>query len=134
MSAEVTKLNGDFVKAMSKAVRAGPTVTFFSPATPLLVGADAVMNMNETTSDEEVVKRILQGETVLYEILIHRYNQRLYRICRAILRNNSEARDVVQHTYARAYEHLNQFAGRAKFSSWLQHFNDSLCSSTFFPN
>jgi len=119
MSEEVTKVNEEVVKTMSKEVRTGPTVTFFSPTTPLLVGADAVMNMNEAASDEEIVKRILQGETALYEILIHRYNQRLYRICRAILSNNSEARDVVQHTYARAYEHLNQFAGRARFSTWL---------------
>jgi len=119
MSAEVTKVNGKFVKVVSKVVYVCPTVTFFSATTPLPVGAEETINMNETTSDEEVVKRILQGETALYEVLVHRYNQRLYRICRAILRNNSEARDVVQHTYARAYEHLNQFAGRAKFSSWL---------------
>lgn len=77
------------------------------------------MNMGEAISDEEVVKKVLQGETAFYEILVNRHNQRLYRICRAILRNNSEARDVVQHTYARAYEHLDQFAGRAKFSAWL---------------
>ena len=119
MSAEVTTVNREFVKAVSKVADAASTVTFFSPTTQLPVGAHETINMNEATSDEEVVKRILQGETALYEILIHRYNQRLYRICRAILRNNSEARDVVQHTYALAYEHLNQFAGRAKFSTWL---------------
>lgn len=69
--------------------------------------------------DEEIVKKVLGGETSLYEVLVGRYNQRLFRICRAILRNNSEARDVVQHTYAQAYEHLSQFEGRAKFSTWL---------------
>ncbi len=75
--------------------------------------------MNEATSDEEIVKKVLEGETALYEVLVHRYNQRLYRICRAILRNKSEARDVVQHTHAKAYERLDQFAGRARFSTWL---------------
>ena len=75
--------------------------------------------MAEGISDEEVVKKILGGETALYEVLVHRYNQRLYRICRAILANTTEARDVVQHTYVQAYEHLGQFAGRAKFSTWL---------------
>src|SRR5438270_10574263 len=77
------------------------------------------MNMTDGISDEELVKKILYGETSLYEALVRRYNQRLFSICRAILGNNTEARDVVQYTYAQAYEHLNQFEGRAKFSTWL---------------
>jgi len=70
-------------------------------------------------SDEEVVARVLGGETNLFEIVMRRYNQRLYRVARAILRNDSEAEDVMQDAYVRAYEHLGQFAGRAKFSTWL---------------
>ena len=70
-------------------------------------------------SDEEVVARVLAGETHLFEIVMRRYNQRLYRVARAILRNDSEAEDVMQDAYVRAYEHLGQFAGRAKFSTWL---------------
>jgi RNA polymerase sigma-70 factor (ECF subfamily) len=70
-------------------------------------------------ADEEVVKRVLAGETALYEILMRRYNQRLYRVARSILRNDVDAEDVMQEAYVRAYEHLNQFAGEAKFSTWL---------------
>lgn len=70
-------------------------------------------------SDEEVVARVLAGETSMFEIVMRRYNQRLYRVARAILRNDGEAEDVMQDTYVRAYEHLDQFAGRAKFSTWL---------------
>lgn len=73
----------------------------------------------ESWSDEEVVERVLAGETALYEIIMRRYNQRLYRAARAILRDDSEAEDVLQDTYVRAYQHLGQFAGRAKFSTWL---------------
>ena len=69
--------------------------------------------------DEEVVGRVLAGETALFEILMRRYNQRLYRVSRGILRDDSEAEDVMQDAYVRAYEHLNQFAGRAAFSTWL---------------
>jgi RNA polymerase sigma-70 factor (ECF subfamily) len=71
------------------------------------------------TADEDVVKRVLAGETSLYEILMRRYNQRLYRVARSILRNDGDAEDVMQEAYVRAYEHLNQFAGQAKFSTWL---------------
>ena len=73
----------------------------------------------ETWPDEEIVARVLEGETALYEIIMRRYNQRLYRAARAILRDDTEAEDVLQDTYVRAYQHLGQFAGRAKFSTWL---------------
>jgi RNA polymerase sigma-70 factor (ECF subfamily) len=71
------------------------------------------------TSDEEVVRRVLDGETALYEILIRRHNQRLYRVARSILRNHTEAEDVMQEAYVRAFQHLSQFAGEANFSTWL---------------
>ena len=70
-------------------------------------------------SDEEVVSRILTGEIALFEVIMRRYNQRLYRVARAILRNDGDAEDVVQDAYVRAYEHLAQFAGKAAFSTWL---------------
>lgn len=70
-------------------------------------------------SDEAIVDRVLAGETALYEIIIRRYNQRLYRVVRSIVRDESETEDVMQDAYVRAYEHLAQFAGRAQFRTWL---------------
>ncbi len=70
-------------------------------------------------SDEQVVERVLQGETALYEILMRRHNQRIYRAARAILGSDAEAEDVMQDAYVRAYQHLGQFEGRSKFSTWL---------------
>jgi RNA polymerase sigma-70 factor (ECF subfamily) len=69
--------------------------------------------------DDEVVERVRAGETALYEILMRRYNQRLYRVARSILRNDVDAEDVMQEAYVRAYEHLHQFASEARFSTWL---------------
>ena len=74
---------------------------------------------SEGWTDEEIVDRVRSGETALYEILMRRYNQRLYRVARAILRDDAEAEDVMQDAYVRAYEHLDQFARRAPFSTWL---------------
>jgi RNA polymerase sigma-70 factor (ECF subfamily) len=73
----------------------------------------------EDVPDEEVVRRVCAGETALYEILMRRYNQRLYRVALSILRNDAEAEDVMQEAYVNAYEHLQQFTGAAKFSTWL---------------
>src|SRR6478752_6779802 len=70
-------------------------------------------------SDEEIVDRVKAGDTALYEIIMRRYNQRLYRVTRAILHDDAEAEDVMQDAYVRAYQHLDQFAGRAAFSTWL---------------
>jgi RNA polymerase sigma-70 factor, ECF subfamily len=73
----------------------------------------------EDWSDEVVVTRILDGETALYELLMRRHNQRLYRMARAILRDDAEAEDVMQDAYVRAYQNLASFEGRAKFVTWL---------------
>jgi RNA polymerase sigma-70 factor, ECF subfamily len=78
-----------------------------------------VTNSTEPLSDQEVVRRVLDGETALFELIMRRYNQRLYRVARAILRDDAEAEDVMQEAYVRAYEHLGQFAGRSQFATWL---------------
>jgi RNA polymerase sigma-70 factor, ECF subfamily len=69
--------------------------------------------------DEEVVARILAGEPELFEMLMRRHNQRVYRLIRGVLRNDAETEDVMQDAYVRAYQHLHQFEGRAQFSTWL---------------
>lgn len=70
-------------------------------------------------SDEQIVARVRAGEVALFEIIMRRHNARLYRAARAILRDEGEAEDVMQDAYVRAYEHLADFAGDARFSTWL---------------
>jgi len=82
----------------------------------------------EEMTDEVVVERVKAGDTALYEIIMRRYNQRLYRVASAILRDAGEAEDVMQDTYVRAFQFLHQFAGDASFSTWLTRIavNESL--------
>ncbi|HWR50396.1 MAG TPA: RNA polymerase sigma factor [Bryobacteraceae bacterium] len=70
-------------------------------------------------SDEEVIRRVMNGETPLYEVIMRRYNQRLFRVALSIVGDPGEAEDVIQDAYVKAYTHLDQFAGEAKFSTWL---------------
>ena len=70
-------------------------------------------------TDEEVVARVRSGDQPLFEIVMRRYNQRLFRAARAILRDDADAEDAVQQAYIAAYRHLDQFAGTARFATWL---------------
>jgi len=73
----------------------------------------------DTGSDEEIVARVLRGDTLLFEVLMRRHNQRIYRAIRSIVRDDSECEEIMQESYVRAFEHLAQFEGRAMFSTWL---------------
>lgn len=75
--------------------------------------------MDGQMTDEELIGRIRCGDAALFEVLMRRYNQRLYRVARAIVKDDSDAEDVIQQAYVNAYCHLDQFADRAKFSTWL---------------
>lgn len=78
-----------------------------------------VQAASQTWDDAEIVERVRGGETALFELLIRRHNQRLYRIIRSIVRDDDLAEEVMQEAYVRAFEHLRQFEGRASFSTWL---------------
>jgi len=70
-------------------------------------------------SDEEIIRQVLAGNTALFELLMRRHNERVYRAARAIVRDEREAEDVMQQAYVNAYTHLGQFNGAAQFSTWL---------------
>src|SRR5262249_23514563 len=53
------------------------------------------------------------------EILLRRYNQRVYRAARSVLRSDAEAEEVAQEAWVRAFDCLRQFAGRGRFASWV---------------
>jgi RNA polymerase sigma-70 factor (ECF subfamily) len=73
----------------------------------------------EPRPDEEIVDRVRAGDTALFEVLMRRNNQRLYRAVRSVLRDEAEVEDAMQQTYVQAFTHLDQFAAAAKFSTWL---------------
>lgn len=72
-----------------------------------------------TLSDAEVIARVCGGESGLFELLMRRYNQRVYRVGRAVLRDDMEAEELAQETWVRVFTHLSGFEGRSRFSTWL---------------
>ncbi|HVR42238.1 MAG TPA: RNA polymerase sigma factor [Thermoanaerobaculia bacterium] len=70
-------------------------------------------------SDSEVTRRVAAGETALFEILMRRYNQRLFRAVRAIVPDDAEAEEAVQQAWIAAWNALGRFEGRASIATWL---------------
>jgi RNA polymerase sigma-70 factor (ECF subfamily) len=70
-------------------------------------------------TDAALIQQVLGGNTGLFELLMRRYNERVYRAARSIVRDELEAEDVMQQAYVNAFTHLRQFNGSAQFSTWL---------------
>ena len=79
-------------------------------------------------SDEDVIREVLAGNTGMFELLMRRYNERVYRAARSIVRGEQDAEDVMQQAYVNAFKQLRQFNGSARFSTWLTRIaiNESL--------
>lgn len=82
---------------------------------PLLTRPAAV----ETLSDQDLVELARGRDEAAVRAITQRYNRRLFRIARSILRNDAEAEDVVQETYVRAFTGLETFRGDAGFGTWI---------------
>lgn len=70
-------------------------------------------------ADFELVDHARHGDETAFRTIMERHNQRLYRIARAVLKNDSEAEDVVQEAYLRAFAALRDFRGDASLATWL---------------
>jgi RNA polymerase sigma-70 factor (ECF subfamily) len=71
------------------------------------------------SADMQLVRRALAREGDAFRTIMKTNNQRLYRIARGVVRNDSEAEDIVQEAYVRAFAHLDAFRGTSSLSTWL---------------
>src|SRR5690348_12502431 len=69
--------------------------------------------------DDTLVARARTGDMAACAALMRRYNQRLYRAIRSVLKTGSDVEDAMQDTYLAALRNLDQFEGRAHFGTWL---------------
>ena len=76
-------------------------------------------NTIHLNTDHQVIEKILDGEIVLFEILIRRHNSILYKIARSYGFSHQDAQDLLQDTHIEAYQKLSQFEGRASYKTWI---------------
>ena len=67
----------------------------------------------------ELAERIAGGDSVAFEALMRRFNSRLFRVARAILRDDADAEDALQDAYIEAYRHMGDFRGASALGTWL---------------
>lgn len=70
-------------------------------------------------SDTQLAQQIAQGNRDALQRLMRRYNQRLYRVARSILRNEADAEEAVQEAFYKAYCAIGSFRGDSSLSTWL---------------
>ena len=70
--------------------------------------------------DESIlVAQSRQGDTVAFGELVRRYEAKIFRLAQHVTQNREDAEDVLQETFMKAYEHLDQFQGNSKFYTWI---------------
>ena len=81
--------------------------------------AEVTRSAPEADDDASVVRRVLAGDRAAFALLMRRFNRRLYRLARAIVRDDAEAEDALQDAYLKAYRALSQFRGDSSVATWL---------------
>ncbi len=77
------------------------------------------MDVFEKFTEAEIIRRILDGEKAMYEIIVRRFNPYLYKIGRSYNYNHEDTQDLMQDTFVDAYKNLLQFEGRSNFKTWI---------------
>ena len=81
--------------------------------------ASATRHSVTEVPDETLIARLRAGDAGAYEILLRRYNRRLFRVTRSILRDDDDAQDAMQEAYVRAFTNLGDYRTPGNFGAWL---------------
>src|SRR5579859_7560361 len=81
------------------------------------------MDMNPRVADadledRDIITRVIAGDHAAFEVLVRRYNQRLFRAARAITHSDADAEDVIQQAWLGVFRNLGQFRGDSAFATW----------------
>jgi len=74
---------------------------------------------SQTPDEAAVLEQAREGDTRAFSQLVRRYEGKIFRLAQHITQNREDAEDVLQETFLKAYEHLDQFQGNSKFYTWI---------------
>ena len=75
--------------------------------------------MADNATDKEIIERVKSGEKEAYDLLVLKYQQRVINLISRFVKNHSDALDVSQETFIKAYRALPNFRGDSAFYTWL---------------
>ena len=84
-----------------------------------MTAQDAIGKSATEPSDATVIAEVLAGDRGRFAVLVQRYNQPAFRVCRAVLRNDADAEDALQTAWLKAYRALASFRADASFRTWM---------------
>ncbi len=122
LEAVVTSAFAAFFEVLEARLGNGPELFSVTPPKKVHLPAEEPRHISVTVSadpDADWVARVQAGDLDAFEELMNRHNKRVYRTLVGILGNPDEARDAMQDTFLKAFQHLSRFQGRSKFSTWL---------------
>ena len=91
------------------------------PPTGRVIMEGQPMAVSSQTGIEEstLVSQAREGNTAAFGELVRRYERKIFRLAQHVTQNREDAEDVLQETFMKAYEHLDQFKGDSKFYTWI---------------
>ncbi len=98
---------------------------------PVNISANAPSKPVETAhnepGDRELVGRCQRGDLAAYEILVRRYQPRVYTLAYGMLRNETDATDMAQEAFVRAWQGIRKFKNNSSFYTWIYRITTNLC-------
>lgn len=74
---------------------------------------------NESYAMELIIAKVKEGDMVAFNALIDEYKAMAFTLALKLLKNREDAEEVTQDAFVKAYQNINQFEGKSKFSTWL---------------
>jgi len=90
--------------------------------------AEVTAILSTELADGELARCVAGGDELAFEVLMRKHNRRLYRVARAVLRDDAEAEDALQLAYLRVFQSIGSYRGESRLSTWMTRIvvNESL--------
>jgi RNA polymerase sigma-70 factor (ECF subfamily) len=88
--------------------------------------------IDPSVKDEELIHATLAGDLSAFSELVRRYEHRLYNFVLRFAGNHHDAEEIVQETFFKAYSHLREFRGDARFATWIYQIAKNLCINHYY--
>ena len=88
-----------------------------------------MFGMNTGLSDNEIISKVLQGDTPAYSVLVDRYRSYVFTLTLRMVKTREDAEEIAQDVFVKAFRYLADFRGTAKFTTWLYTIVNNTCIS-----